>query len=196
MSAYSKRDTALITEAYTLQLLKESIPSMTLKQVNSNVDLLSESEAQYVCVVSERIINEFFGGVKNLLGAGKQAVQGAYQGAKGAVQNAAKGVGAAAGQVASNVKDIYNTGNVDAQASQSIEKARGLTQQLIDLVTQAQQQGLVQAQGSIADMSLADLIDTLDSAKQAATTFSQGARKQGVTGGVGAAFEAAQSPTA
>ena len=212
MSAYSKRDSQLITEAYSLQLLKESIPGMTLKQVHSNIDLLSESEAEYVCVVSERILNEFFGGVKNLLGAGKNAAQAAGQAVKGKVQqagqavgqaasqagqavgNAARGVGAAAGQVASNVKDIYDTGNVDAQATQSIEKARGLTQQLIDLVTQAQQQGLVKAQGAITDMSLADLIDTLDTAKQSASTFSQGAQKQGFTGGIGAAYNKGSQP--
>ena len=205
--AYSHKDTVLLSEAYTLQLLKESIPAMSLKQVNANVDLMTESEAQYICDISEKILNEFWGGVKNLLGAGanaaKQVGNAAVQGGKAvgqavgnaavrggqAVGDAASGAVNAAKQMGSNVKDIYNTGVVDQQSQKSVEKARQLTQQLMDLVVNAQKQGLIKAQESVSDMSLADLVDLLDTAKQSAGTFKQSAQDKGFTGGVGTAFQ-------
>lgn len=204
--AYSHRDQIMLTEAYSLQLLKESIPAMSLKQVNSNLGLMTESELEYVSVVSERILNEFWGGLKNLATAGRnaagagagavgQAGSSLGQGIKnaaGAVGNVAKGVGqgamAAGKQVVDNTKGIINTGVVERQSGKAIEQARTLTQQLIDLVTQAQQNGLIKAQGAITDMTLADLVHNLEISKQSAETFSRDALKKGFTGGAGKAF--------
>ena len=209
MSAYNSKDIQLLSEAYSVQLLKESITTMTLKQVHANIELMSESEAQYICDVSERLL-EAFGGFKALGGALKQGVGGALKSAGQAVgqrvgqasqavgqgvgqavqgaKNLGAGVGAAAGQVGQNVKDIYQTQEVKGQSETAVKKAANLTQQLIDLVTQAQRNGLVKAQGSITDMTLADLVDTLETAKQSAETFRQGARNTGLTGGMSQAF--------
>ena len=204
MANYSQRDQVMLTEAYTLQLLKESIPGMSLRQVHSNLELMSESELEYVSTVSERLLEGFFGnlgsglknvgkgiaqGASNVAGQAKQAVGNKVgQAVQGAKQVGA-GLAAGAKQIGSNVSDMYQTGVVDKQSSDAIEKARGLTQQLIDLVTQAQQNGLVQSQGSITDMSLGDLVDTLETAKQSAGTFAQDSLKKGFTGGAGQAFK-------
>jgi hypothetical protein len=60
---------------------------------------------------------------------------------------------------------------------------------LIDLVQQAQQNGLVKAQKEVTDMSLAEIMQELETAKTSATTFQNAANKTGYTGGVGAAFK-------
>ncbi len=203
MAAYSQRDQLMLTEAYSLQVLKESIPTMSLKQVHSNLELMSESELEYVSTVSERLMEGFFGnlgsGLKNV---GKGLAKGASNVAGQAAQTAGNKVGQAvqgakqlgsglasgAKQLGANVSDMYQTGVVDKQTGDSIEKARGMTQQLIDLVTQAQRNGLVKAQGNITDMSLSDLVDTLEIAKQSSGTFAQDSLKKGFTGGVGQAF--------
>jgi hypothetical protein len=203
MASYSQRDQQMLTEAYTVQLLKESIPDMSLKQVYSNLELMTESELQYVSTVSERLLEGFFGNLKagignvgkglakgssNVAGQASQAIGNrvgkAVQGAK----QVGSGLAAGAKQIGSNVSDMYQTGVVDKQSAEAIEKARGLTQQLINLVTQAQQNGLVKSQGAITDMTLSDLVDTLETAKKSSGTFAQGALNKGVTGGAGQAF--------
>jgi hypothetical protein len=209
MSAYNTKDIQLLSEAYSVQLLKESVPTMTLNQVHANLELMSESEAQYICDVSERLL-EAFGGFRALGGALKQGVGGALKSAGQAVgqgvgqavqgaKNVGAGVSAAANQVGQNVKDIYQTQEVKGQSETAVKKAADLTQQLIDLVTQAQRNGLVKAQGSITDMTLADLVNELETAKQSAETFRQGARNTGLTGGAKQAFtqgrQAAQQAT-
>jgi hypothetical protein len=204
MATYSQRDQIMLTEAYTLQLLKESIPGMSLKQVQSNLDLMSESELEYVSTVSQRLLEGFFGnlgsglknigkgltkGASNAAGQASQAIGNrasqAYQGAK----QLGSGAIAGAKQIAANTGDMYKTGVMDKQAGDAIEKARGLTQTLIDLITQAQQNGLVKAQGSVTDMSLSDLVDTLETAKQSSGTFAQDSLKKGFTGGAKQAFQ-------
>jgi len=207
MAAYSQRDQQLLTEAYSLQILKESIPQMSLNQVNKNLDLMTESELEYVSNVSERILNEFLGGLKNLMGAGRGAVASGAgtvantgssigQGLKNAgstALNTVKGLGkgalAAGKQVVDNTKDIYNTGVQDQKSQKAIEKAQALSQQLIDLVVQAQQSGILgQVRGNIADMPLSDIIDTLDAVKQSTSDFASQAKDKGFTGGASGAF--------
>lgn len=203
MASYSQRDQQMLTEAYTVQLLKESIPDMSLKQVHANLDIMTESELVYVSTVSERLLEGFFGnlgsglknvgkgiaqGAGNVTGQAKQAVGNKVGQAVQGVKQVGSGLAAGAKQIGANAADMYQTGVTDKQSGDAIEKARGLTQQLIDLVTQAQQNGLVKAQGAITDMTLSDLVDTLETAKQSAGTFSQGALSKGFTGGAGQAF--------
>ena len=79
MSKYNSKDNQLLTEAYTLQLLREQAPHMTLNDVQNRLTLMTESELEYINTVQERIINEFWGGMKNVFGAGKNAVQSGNQ---------------------------------------------------------------------------------------------------------------------
>jgi hypothetical protein len=202
MSNYNKKDMMLLGEAYDLRLLKENAPNMTLSQVQARIEFMTESEAEYINTVHERILNEFWGGLKALGGAAKQAgqavggklaqkgqavAQKVGQAGSAVAQKASQvGQGAVAGakQLASNAQDIYQTGNDSAKSGDAIKKAQTSAQQLIDLVTQAQQMGLVQAQGAVSDMTLAQIIDELTTAQQSAGTFKQGALDKGFTGGV------------
>ena len=207
MAKFNRRDQQLLSEAYSVQLLKESIPTMTLSQVAHNLDLLSESEEEYVCKVSEKILNEFFGGLKNVLGgAGKSASSGgaavAQQGSKfgqgiknaasGAV-NAAKGLGkgvAEAGkQIGSNIKDQYNTG-VEAEKSQSfVGKAQQYVDALKGELEKAQQAGLISFSGPIEQMQLGEIVDELMTASQGRQNFANSAKRKGTFGGIGKAFQ-------
>lgn len=201
MALYSKKDMMLLGEAYDLRLLKENAPSMTLAQVQSRIEYMTESEAIYINTVQERII-EGWGGLKALGGALGGAAKGVGNALKGAGQavagkvgqtgqavvqkagQAVQGAKAGAQQLASNAQDIYQTGNDAAKSGDAIKKAQSSAQQLIDLVTQAQQMGLVQARGAVSDMTLAQIIDELTTAQQSAGTFKQGALDKGFTGGV------------
>lgn len=202
MARYTKNDMMLLGEAYDLRLLKENAPNMTLTQIQSRIEFMTESEADYINTVNGRILNEFWGGLKALGGAAKQVGQSVGGKLSQAGQAAAQKVGqtgsavaqkaqqvgqgavAGAKQLASNAQDIYQTGNDAAKSGDAIKKAQSSAQQLIDLVSQAQQMGLVQSQGAVSDMTLADIIDQLTTAQQSAGTFKQGAMNKGFTSGV------------
>jgi len=205
MPSYSQRDQIMLTEAYTLQLLKESIPSMTLNQVHANLDLMCEAELDYVSTVSDRIVEGFFGNLKaGVSGVGKGIKQSAANAAQGvkqavggkigqAVQGAKQvgsGLVAGAKQIGSNVSDMYQTGVADKKSQDALVQAKTSTQQLIDLITQAQESGLLgNIQGNVTDMSLSDIIDTLDAVKQSTGDFAQAAIDKGFTGGAKDAFK-------
>jgi hypothetical protein len=207
MANFNRRDQQLLSEAYSVQLLKESIPTMTLSQVSNNLDLLSESEEEYVCKVSEKILNEFFGGLKNVFGgAGKSASKGgaavAQQGSKigqglknaaSSAVSAAKGVGkgalAAGKQIGSNIKDQYDTG-VEAEKSQSfVGKAQQYVDALRSELEKAQQSGLISFAGPIEQMQLGEIVDELMVATQGRQNFANSAQRKGTFGGVGKAFQ-------
>lgn len=205
MSSFNHKDNVLLQEAYDLQLLKEQAPHLTVKQLQSGFGTMTESQLSYIDTVNQRILNEFFGGLKNLGKAAKNVGGAALQGAKnaggaalqgaknagGAAVNAAsagaQGAFAAGKQVVDNTKDIVNSGNVAAESEKAIGQAQASMQQLIDLVTKAQQNGLIKAQGAVTDMTLANIIDELTTAQQSATTFNQNALDTGFTGGAGKA---------
>tara|TARA_R110002110_G_scaffold229884_1_gene445445 strand:+ start:7807 stop:8493 length:687 start_codon:yes stop_codon:yes gene_type:complete len=205
MSAFNHKDNVLLVEAYELQLLKEQAPNMSINQIQNRLYSMTESELIYVNTVNQRILNEFWGGLKNLKNAAGNAVSAVGQGVKNAAVGVGQGVKNAAGNVANaaaagaqgavaagkqvvdNTKDIINTGNVEVEAGKAITQAQTSMQQLIDLVTKAQQNGLIKAQGAITDMTLANIIDELTTAQQSAGTFKQNALDTGFTGGAGKA---------
>ncbi len=55
---FPQRDQQLLAEAYSLQLLKEAFPKMTLKQVIANLDEFNPQEIAWVEQFSERVILE------------------------------------------------------------------------------------------------------------------------------------------
>jgi hypothetical protein len=55
---FPQRDQQLLAEAYSLQLLKEAFPKMTLKQVIANLDEFNSQESEWVEQFSERVILE------------------------------------------------------------------------------------------------------------------------------------------
>ena len=202
--AYSNRDNQLLKEAVQLTLLKESFHKMTPRQTIANLDLMCESELEYVTTVADRIVEGFFGNIKSGLGnIGKGIAQGAgnaFQGAKQAVgdkvgqavqgaKQVGSGLAAGAKQIGSNASEMYKTGVADKQSQDAIEKARSATQNLIDLITQAQQSGILgKVNGNISDMTLSEIIDTLSAVKDSTGDFAKAAVNKGFTGGVGQAF--------
>jgi ABC-type transporter Mla subunit MlaD len=199
MSKFTKLDTMLISEAYSAQLLVESAPHMTIAEIQSRIPHMTIAEAQ--------VIEELFGklgqklgqvgsGVGNLTSSAVKGLKTAGQSAMGAVDKGIEkasqigsGLASAAGQVGKNVQDIYKTGEVSKQTQDAISNASKAAMNLIDLVQQAQQNGLVKAQKDVSDMSLAEIMDELETANVSASTFKQNADKTGYTGGVGAAFK-------
>lgn len=192
MSRFTKLDSMLISEAYSAQLLSESAPYMTIAEIQSKLSTMTIAEAQ--------IIEEMFGkmgkrlgqigaGLGNLTGAAGRGLKSAGQAVGSTAGKVGSGIASAAGQVGTNVKNMYQTGVDSKQSEDAIENARTATQELIDLVTQAQQNGLIKAQKAVSDMSLAEIMDELVTAKQSAGTFQAAANKTGYTGGVGAAFK-------
>lgn len=202
MAKFSRKDQALLTEAYSVQLLTESLPKMSLSQLDERLktNSLTLQESLYVEKVATKVIEELFGGLKALAGAGNRAAgsigSGLGQGLKDmgrkAVDTAkgvASGVGSAAKQVGKNVSDIYNTAEEKGKADQALKQANSAAQQLVQLVQSAQQKGLVSFSGDPMTLPLEELIDELILAQQGAGNLQRSAQKTGVFGNAGKAFQ-------
>jgi hypothetical protein len=201
MAKFSRKDQQLLTEAYGVQLLTESLPGMSLAQLIQKLEHpLTLQESVYVETVSNRVIEELFGGLRALAGAGsgaaKSAGGGIAQGLKNAagaagsaIKGAAQGVGAAAKQVGQNVGDIYNSAEEKSKADQALKQANAAAQQLVQLVQSAQQKQLVTFSGDPMQLPLEELIDELILAQQGAGNMQRSAQKKGVFGSAGQAFK-------
>lgn len=199
MSRFTKIDSMLISEAYSAQLLMESAPYMTIAEIQRKLPTMTIAEAQLIEELFGKLgqkIGQVGAGLGNLAGAAGRGLKSAGRAVGGAVDkgmHAASGVGSgiasAAGQVSKNVQDMYKTGEVSKQTQDAVTNASKAAMDLIDLVQQAQQNGLVKAQKEVTDMSLAEIMDELETAKTSAATFQKNADKTGYTGGVGAAFK-------
>lgn len=201
MAKFSRKDQALLTEAYSVQLLTESLPSMTLAQLLETLKTpLTLNESAYVERVSNKVIEELFGGLKALAGGAGRAAGAAGGGlaqgvrnlagqAGSAIKGAAQGVGAAAKQVGQNVGDIYNSAEEKGKADQALKQANAAAQQLVQLVKAAQQKQLVAFSGDPMQLPLQDLIDELILAQQGAGNMQRSAQKKGVFGSAGKAFQ-------
>ena len=203
MSRFTKIDSMLISEAYSAQLLMESAPYMTIAEIQRKLPTMTIAEAQLIEELFGKLgqkIGQVGAGLGNLAGAAGRGLKSAGQAVGSAVggavdkgMQAAAGVGSgiasAAGQVGKNVQDMYKTGEVSKQTEDAVANASKAAMDLIDLVQQAQQNGLVKAQKEVTDMSLAEIMQELETAKTSAATFQKNADKTGYTGGVGAAFK-------
>jgi hypothetical protein len=200
MARLTKMDQMLLSEAYGVQLLEEKIGNMTIPQLNNKLQYMTLSEAVYV----DGVIEELFAGLRNLAGVAGKGLKAAGQNiadktkaaagtAANAIGGVASGVKAAAGQIADNTKEMYNTAEVTKASQQAVLKASESANQLLKLVTDAQNNGLIAAQKPVNDMTLAEIMDELKTAIQSAQTFQGAANKQGFTGGVGQAFNKART---
>lgn len=190
MSRLTKLDQKLIAEAYSTQLLEESVPHMSISDIQEKLPYMSSQEAMLVegfFKNAAQALGRVASGVGGVGGAAAKGIQSAGQAVANKAQQAGQAVVNKASQVASNTKNLYNTAATSKEAQQSVENAFQAATQLIDLVQKAQQSGLVKAQGAVTDMTLADIMDELETAKQSADTFKQDAQSTGFTGGVGSA---------
>lgn len=192
MSRFTKLDSMLISEAYSAQLLSESAPHMTIAEIQSKLPYMTIAEAQIVEELFGKLgqkIGQVGAGLGNLAGAAGKGLKSAGQAVGSTAGKIGSGISSAAGQVGKNVQDMYKTGEISKQTSDAIGNASKAAMELIDLVKQAQQNGLVKAQKDVTDMSLAEIMDELETAGKSASTFQAAANKTGYTGGVGAAFK-------
>jgi len=196
-----KRDTILLSEVYQSIYLRDNITNMTFSQLSTILENASPSELD--------VLEEFLGGLKNVLGSGVKSAKDAGQAVKDkakaagqAVKDKAgqvkKTVGAAgqsikagAQQVGKNVKDMYNTGEAQAAADkrvitikQEIQALEKLLKQHIDSTKESKLAGK-----DIKNLSLNEIQQALygkaGSAKKAAGI----ARDKGFFGGAGQAMK-------
>jgi hypothetical protein len=207
MSAYNKKDMNLLQEAYNVRLLKEQAPHMTLNQLEQRVHLMTESELNYINTVMDRILNEFWGqqalsGLKNVgsaamggLKSAGSAVKGAVGGAAQQAANVGKGALAAgkagAQQVASNVGNIYQKGQIQSRQNTALTKGLQSIEQLRGFIQQAEQDGVLQGGQQFEDMSISELIEYLQGAQEVSASNAQSAAQQGFTKGAGGAMKQA-----
>lgn len=195
MSAYNKTDMRLLEEAYTLRLLKEQAPDMSLGDIQNRLAMMNESELIYITTVTDRILNEFWGknvgaGLKNIGGAAANTLKGAAKSIGQGVKNVAGGVGAAAGQVAQNVGSMYSAGKQASKQSQVLADAQQSINQLEEYLKQAEAAQLLPIRrGQVRNMTLNKIIQALQDAQSASTQNAQSAQQVGFTGGAGKAFK-------
>ena len=201
----------LLKEAYNVRLLREQAPNMTLSQLEQRVHLMTESELNYINTVMDRILNEFWGqqalsGLRNVGSAAGGGLKSAGQAVGGAVKNAVGGVAqqaanvgrgalaagkAGAQQVASNVGNIYQKGQIQSRQNTALTKGLKSIEQLRGFIQQAEQDGVLQGGQNFEDMSIAELIEYLQGGQEVATANAQNAAQQGFTKGTGGAMRQA-----
>ena len=207
----NKKDVQLLSEAYSVQLLKEDFPKLTLRQVVENYDRYNVSQREWVDEFSGRVIEELFGGlgaVGKSIGRGignmaKGAARGASNAAVGAAKglgnaarnagsaavDSAKGVGrgvaAAGNQVKKNVGNMYKHGEDASIMAQGEE----LVQQLQNLIQQAVDKGYITFDQDVMDTPLQEVIAKLAEAEEVSGEISQGFQDDGTFKNVGNAFK-------
>lgn len=195
------KDTLLLEDAYNASRLTQHLPNMTLEQVKLVIENASPAELE--------VLEELFGGIKNLARGAKEGVQKAGRAAKEKVQQGARAVGqaardagdiakggveavkAGAQQVGSNVKGMYNAGEDKAAA----EKRKS---QLINHVAQLEElfAGHIEASPSsnlaktkLDSITIGQLKRALGATASTKTKAAADARAGGFLGGVGAAAQ-------
>ena len=206
MASYTHRDTVMLTEAYSVQLLKESVPNMTLDQVSNRLHLMCESELVYVNEVAERILEGVLGdawsGIKNVAGTVGNSVANAAQSVGNGVGNSVQrgvqsaknvgaGIAAGAGQLKDNIKNTYTAGANQSKSATALKNAQASIQQLTQALIQADAMGLIGKRNSRQWMNqnLSAITKLLDKANQQAGSNAQAMQKQGLGNGVGSAAQ-------
>jgi hypothetical protein len=202
----TRTDQQLISEAYSAVSFKQTLPNMSLKVLRENVYNLNTAEL----TETTEVINELFGGlrnvfsgVKNTAAAAGGAIKNAAVNAGGAIKNAAGAVAAGAKKVGSNVANMYNTGQQQAAATQQQKQAKDLVDKLIGIVNKLKAdpafQQLVKYTrgGQVKDpqsLTLKEIQGILTQVAAQTTTAAQGAAQNGIFGGVGQAAAQAYNP--
>jgi hypothetical protein len=204
----TRTDQQLISEAYSAVSFKQTLPNMSLKVLRENVYNLNTAEL----TETTEVINELFGGlrnvfsgVKNTAAAAGGAIKNAAVNAGGAIKNAAVNAGSAvaagAKQLGSNVANMYNTGQQQAAATQQQKQAKDSVDKLIGILDKLKNDPSFKQfstrSGNTKDLQLLTLKQIqaiLTQAVGQATQSAQGAAQQGIFGGVGQAAAQAYNP--
>jgi hypothetical protein len=192
MSRLSKLDQVLLAEAYSAQLLEESIADMSIEEIQARLPYMTTEETILVEGFLKNMgqrIGQMSAGLGNVGSAAAKGIGGAASGAFNKAKQVGAGTLAAGKQIASNVKELNDVGAIERESQNNILNAAELMNQVINLVSKAQQQKLIKSQKPITDMSLSEIMDELKTAQQSAQKFKQNANKAGFTGGIGKAYQ-------
>ena len=126
----TRNDQQLIAEAYSAVSFKQSLPNMSLKVLRENVYNLNTAEL----TETTEVINELFGGLRNVFSGVKNTAAAAGGAIKNAAVNTGRAVAAGARQVGSNVANLYNTGQQQAAATQQQKQAKDSVDKLIGIL--------------------------------------------------------------
>lgn len=204
MSNYNLIYEAANLENFERQILSGYLTKEKLVQMMEN-NQLSESEL--------RVVEELFGGLRNLgraagsavnaagravgnaVNTGAQKVAGAGRAAGQQVANAGRAVAAGAGQMKQNVQNMYATGEAERVAQQQVQNLDKLLKQIQAIIAQVRQTNPQLANLIGKDPKLSNLQFQVGQVQKAATKKASNATAQGFTGGVGqAATNAYQNP--
>ena len=197
----TRNDQQLIAEAYSAVSFKQSLPNMSLKVLRENVYNLNTAEL----TETTEVINELFGGLRNVFSGVKNTAAAAGGAIKNAAVNTGRAVAAGARQVGSNVANLYNTGQQQAAATQQQKQAKDSVDKLIGIIdklkTDPTFQQLVKYTrgGQVKDpqsLTLKEIQSILAQSVGQATQSAQNAANTGIFGGVkqaaGSAYNAQQ----
>lgn len=193
MSNYSYIYESANLEGFERQILSGYLTQEKLVEMMEN-NQLSESEL--------KVVEELFGGLRNLGRAAGNAVGNAGRAVGNAVNtgaqkvaNTGKAVAAGAKQVGQNVGNMYRAGEAERVAQQQVQTLAKLLNQVQAVIAQVQQTNPQLARFIGKDPRLSNLAYQVGQAAKAATNQANAARSQGFTGGVGqAANNAYQNP--
>lgn len=177
-----KLDQQLISEAYNFAIAKSDIINTPINILSEAIEnnRLSYAQTEAVIVVAEGIMS----GLKSLGGAAVQGVAGAYDKAKQGAQAAGSALKAGAGQVGSNIKNIYQTASAAGDAANLDKQATNLISKLTALLGK-----LREFQGKpVGGLTLDVIAKAVNDNIQASADRSAAARQNGITGGIGKAM--------
>jgi hypothetical protein len=171
-------DTLLLEQAYQATHLKQHIPNLTIGQVQVVLENASPSELE--------VIEEFVGGMKNLAQGVGGTLRKAGAAVKDTVTSAGKAVKAGAQQAGKNLKDMYQTGEVDAAAAkrvQQLEVQLGELEKLLAAHIKVSKNSNLKNK-PIEDMTLGSIKQALGDSAADKSNKAAAAQQKGVFGGV------------
>lgn len=194
MRKYTTKDTVLLQEAYSVQLLREQAPDMTLEDVQNQLHTMNESQLEYITTVLNRVIEEagmFSNLWRGAKGAASQVKQNVANVGTG-IANVGRGVASAAKQVGQNVKNIAATGQTAGKSIKLLANAEEAVNELVDILNQAVQLGIYGKGRSqnFMNLPLKNVINSIMDAKTTAEGNAQAATS-GSYGGYGAGVRSA-----
>ncbi len=158
-----------------------------LEKLNSfNEKQQSDKEVVEICELSESLLSEFWGGLRNVFQGAKAGAQPAGQAIGRSMGAIGRGVASAGAQFGQNVANAYNAGNQQANITKMIKTGRINLVNLMDIAKRLglQPLGAVSGKGP-GYITLAQLNKMLSGI---AASMNQQVAPAPVTSGVGTAF--------
>lgn len=175
-------DTLLLEQAYQATNLKQHLPNLTINQTQVVLENASPFELE--------VIEEFVGGIRNVIGGAGKSLRRGVENVKNVAQQAGGALKAGAEQVGANVKNMYQTGEVDAAAAkrvQQLEVQLGELEKLLAAHIKVSKNSNLKNK-PIENMTLGSIKQALVDSAADKSNKAAAASEQGPLAGVGAAM--------